>query len=169
MQRGLVGSEMCIRDSITEPQNALLQRSLSNSKVILHVDIFEKMKYMLQEKLDRSIWISPIWSNDPYTVNQIKTFFEETVKVGIVVDVRLRSGKKVDNKPKSNIFAIVEFAHPNSVFQALSVASKKQAIICGNRIRIYRAGTQTKEGGKPSKMSHKKQLKFCNPYFDNKF
>eukprot|EP00831_Metopus_contortus_P031985 TRINITY_DN25959_c0_g1_i1.p1 TRINITY_DN25959_c0_g1~~TRINITY_DN25959_c0_g1_i1.p1 ORF type:complete len:1431 (-),score=259.64 TRINITY_DN25959_c0_g1_i1:38-4204(-) len=142
---------------ITEPQAALLQKTLEEKKIVMHVDIFEKMKYMVQDKLDRSIWISPIWSNDADTGNKIKTFFEDNVKVGVVVDVRVRTGGKVAGKPKSNIYAVVEFAHVNSVPRALRVASKKQAVINGNRIRIYKAGTRTQAIIKPPKVKRGRQ------------
>jgi len=136
----------------TEHNALALQKQLQDKKITLHVDAFEKIKYLDHEKLERSIWISPIPSADAEYVNKIRTFFEDQQKVGVVIDVRLRSGPKVHGKPKANIYAIVEFAHVNSVARALRVASKKKAVIGGARIRIYKAGTRTQAIVKPPKV-----------------
>lgn len=137
---------------ITEPTVVQLQKQLTDGKVTLHVDMFEKLKYLVQSKLERSIWISPMWPNDPEAATKIRSFFEDNHKVGVVVDVRIRTGPKIASKPKPNNYAIVEFAHINSVPRALRVASKKQAVIHGNRIRIYKAGTRTQALLKPPKV-----------------
>ncbi len=136
----------------TEHNVLQLQKTLAEKKATLHVDIFEKIKFLTHEKLERSIWVSPVWANDPEAPNKIRTFFEEQQKVGIVIDVRLRTGPKVAGKPKPNVYALVEFAHINSVPRALRIASKKKAIIQGNRIRIYKAGTRTQAIVKPPKV-----------------
>eukprot|EP01022_Parablepharisma_sp_SALTPOND_P003502 TRINITY_DN1141_c0_g1_i1.p1 TRINITY_DN1141_c0_g1~~TRINITY_DN1141_c0_g1_i1.p1 ORF type:complete len:1379 (+),score=244.39 TRINITY_DN1141_c0_g1_i1:5896-10032(+) len=141
----------------TEHNMLEMQKALSDKKVTLHVDVFEKVKYLDHEKLERSIWISPIWASDPEIANKIRYFFEEQHKVGVVVDVRLRTGPKMAGKPKANIYAVVEFAHVNSVPRALRVASKKMAIIQGNRIRIYKAGTRTRAIIKPPKVKRGRQ------------
>lgn len=56
--------------------------------------------------------------------------------------MRVKQGKKIESKGNvANIYGIVEFAHVNSVARALRVASKKESVINGNRIRIYKAGS----------------------------
>eukprot|EP00826_Nyctotherus_ovalis_P059995 TRINITY_DN838_c0_g2_i6.p1 TRINITY_DN838_c0_g2~~TRINITY_DN838_c0_g2_i6.p1 ORF type:complete len:246 (+),score=66.09 TRINITY_DN838_c0_g2_i6:73-810(+) len=127
-----------------------LQKKITENSIILHVDVFEKLKNLKQSQLERSIWISPIWANTQDAANKIKSFFEDHQKVGIVVDVRVRNGPKIPGRVKANIYAIVEFAHPNSVFRALRVASKKKAIIAGNRIKIYKAGSGVAVNVKPT-------------------
>jgi hypothetical protein len=54
----------------------------------------------------------------------LKTFFEIKHKCGIVVDFRVRNGKKYPNKSGENKFCFVEFADANSVALALNLASK---------------------------------------------
>jgi len=101
------------------------------------VDLLDK------EKLDRTIWISPM----PATyANQEKTlgdFFMDSHDCGLVVDVRLRSGKTRAGRPNANTYCVVEFAHENSVPRCLKVASKKLATFGGQKARIFKAGTRT--------------------------
>ncbi len=70
-------------------------------------------------------------------------FFQKDYECGLIKDVRIRKGQKIPGKPKDNYYAIVEYAHPNSVPRSLRVASKKQSTLNGNRFRIYKAGTRT--------------------------
>ena len=137
---------------LTEHNILQLQKSLNEKKIALHVDVFEKIKFLQHEKLERSIWVSPIWQNDPEAPNKLRNFFEEQQKVGVVIDVRLRTGSKIAGKPKPNVYAVIEFAHVNSVPRALRIASKKKAVIQGNRVRIYKAGTRTQAVVKPPKV-----------------
>ena len=58
----------------------------------------------------------------------IKLFFEAN-KCGVVLDVRVREGSKVEGKPLNNRFAFVEFAHPTSVLRALKLASRKKSLV----------------------------------------
>lgn len=144
----------------TEHNILELQKKLADKAIILHVDLFEKIKNLTQSQLERCIWISPIWNDSPDTVTRIKTFFEESKEpgkeVGIVVNVRIRTGPRIPGKPKANIYAIVEFAHPVSVLRALRVASKKKAIIAGNKIKIYKAGSGAAVNVKPTS-KHKRR------------
>jgi Ran GTPase-activating protein (RanGAP) involved in mRNA processing and transport len=134
----------------TEHNIIELQKKVQEKAIILHVDVFEKLKNLKQSKLERSIWISPIWSNTQDSINKIKSFFEDHEKLGIVIDIRLRTGPKIPGKPKENIYAIVEFAHSNSVLRALRAASKKRAVISGNKIKIYKAGSGVAVNVKPT-------------------
>ena len=135
--------QLYIKSNYLTEQNIIeLQKKVQEKKIVLHTDLFERLKNVRQEKLERSIWISPIWDNSQDAANLIKTFFEDQAKVGVVVDVRIRNGLKIPGKLKSNIFAIVEFAHPNSVLKALRIASKKKASIGKNKIKIFKAGSQ---------------------------
>ncbi len=106
----------------------------------LWVDALQKARQLTTDKLERTIWVSPI----PHHINEarIRKFFQDK-KCGVVVDVRLREGSKVQGKPAANRYAFVEFAHPVSVLRGLRLASKKKSQIDGNRVRIYRAGSRT--------------------------
>lgn len=99
----------------------------------------DKIKYLDQDVLDRSIWISPI--NASFTPAALKTFFQDTHSCGLVKDVRVYNGKKVHGKPSDNRYAVIEFSHINSVARSLRIASKKQSTLYGTRFRIYKAGT----------------------------
>ena len=73
----------------------------------------------------------------------MKKFFENTYKCGIVLDIRLRKGRKYPNKAADNLFGFVEFADSTSVTRALNIASRKLTYVDGVKFRIYRAGTGT--------------------------
>lgn len=60
----------------------------------LAVDIFDKLKYLEPEKLERTIWVFPPFGS----ASDIKQFFEEVQVCGIVLDVRLRKGFTWPNK-----------------------------------------------------------------------
>ena len=90
--------------------------------------------------MERSIWVHPIGGNARQAYKQ---FFEVTHPCGIVLDVRLRTGKKYPNKTGPNSFAIVEFADPSSVKHALYLASQRWTNLNGVPFRVYKAGTGT--------------------------
>jgi len=73
----------------------------------------------------------------------IADFFMSTHECGLVTDVRLRSGKQGPGRPQANTYAIIEFAHENSVPRGLKLASKKVAVFGGQRARVFKAGTRT--------------------------
>lgn len=127
----------------TEQNLTELQKNVIEKGIILHVDVFEKLKHFTQNQLERSIWISPIWDEGSEVASKIKSFFEEQVKIGIVLDVRIRKGQNIPRKSKPNIYAIVEFAHPNSVLRALKLPKKKRLLLSANSLKIYKAGTGT--------------------------
>lgn len=126
---------------IDEVNNFSLNQKHSDLKLKVSVDIFEKLKYLEPERLERTIWIHPVAN---FNAQQIKGFFETTHKCGVVVSVRIRRGKKYPNRTQSeNLFAMVEFADPTSVTHALHLASKKWTVLNGTKFRVYRAGTGT--------------------------
>ena len=124
---------------LTEPYLTNLHKIIDAHDSKIFVDCLEKMKYLDEDLLSRSIWISPISS--AFTPLAIKNFFQETHKCGVVINVRVYQGNKLDYKPKENWYAIVEFVDEDSVARALRVASAKKSILMGVRFRIYKAGT----------------------------
>lgn len=117
-----------------------LNKIYTEKNLKFYVDVFEKLKYLDSERMERSIWVHPIGGN---TRQQFKQFFEVTHPCGIVLDVRIRTGKKYPNKTGPNSFAIVEFADPNSVKHALYLASQRWTNLNGTQFRVYKAGTGT--------------------------
>ena len=122
----------------------------------LEIDAMEKVKLLESERLERTIWVSPIPSHIQEA--RVKKFFEEK-KCGIVVEVRIRESTKVQGKPAGNRYAFVEFAHPTSVLRGLRLASKKKSSIDGNRVRIYKAGSRTVTHVRPKKAKNLKSVK----------
>lgn len=124
---------------LTEPYITNLEKSLKASDRHIYVDSCDKIKYLDQDLLDRSIWISPINAN--FTPASLKTFFQDTHDCGLVKDVRVYFGKSKPGKPNENRYAMIEFAHVNSVPRSLRIASKKLSVLFGTKFRIYKAGT----------------------------
>jgi NLR family CARD domain-containing protein 3 len=60
-------------NEISEPYLIKLDQRLKSSNSSLYIDEIEKVQYLSQEKIDRSIWISPFTSVIP--TNTIKEFF----------------------------------------------------------------------------------------------
>ncbi len=110
------------------------------SKTKVSIDILERIKYLEQEKSDRTVWIHPI-SN--INLQNLKKFFEIQHKCGIVLDLRVRKGRTYPGKQQENLFGFVEFADETSVTRALHLAAKKETVIDGVKFRIYKAGTGT--------------------------
>ena len=73
--------------------NLFLIQDQKKSK--LSIDLLEKIKYLEQEKSDRTIWIHPIAN---INLQKLKKLFEITHKCGIVLDLRVRKGKVYPNK-----------------------------------------------------------------------
>lgn len=110
----------------------------------LYIDSFEKLQYLQQDRMDRSIWISPLMPHQFASgMEVIWKFFQQDFECGLIADVRIRKGQKIPGKPRENCFAIIEYTHQNSLPRSLRVASKKKSIIQGNKVRIYKAGTRT--------------------------
>lgn len=75
--------------------------------------------------------------------HQIGNFFQKQYDCGLVVDVRFRQGKTVPGRSKPNCYAVIEYAHENSVPRSLKLASKKLAQFKCQPVRVYKAGTKT--------------------------
>jgi hypothetical protein len=115
-------------------------RVVQKMKIKLNIDLFDKLKLLDNELLDRTVWIHPA----PGTCEDIKRFLEVEHKCGVVLSVRKRTGPKWPNRQvQSNTFYFVEFAAATSVTRALHIASRRQANILGMNVRILKAGTGT--------------------------
>jgi len=128
---------------LSEFHKVAIAQRVREEGVPVYVDDFEHVSNLNKNTLDRSIWCSPVPSL--YINQEITTgmFFMETHNCGLVADVRIRSGKAVPGRTNENYYAIVEFAHENSVPRCLKVASKKLAVFGSLRSRIYKTGTRT--------------------------
>jgi Ran GTPase-activating protein (RanGAP) involved in mRNA processing and transport len=124
---------------LTEPYITNLESILKKADQNIYVDCLDKNKFLDQDMLDRSIWISPI--NTFFTPMNITSFFQDAHKCGLVKNVRVYHAKAIAGKPDCNSYAFIEFEHTNSVAKSLRLASKKQSMLIGKRFRIYKAGT----------------------------
>jgi hypothetical protein len=110
-----------------------------------------------QSRVDRTIWVHPI---DKINIGSLKQFFENVHKCGIIMDFRVRYGRKYPNKRGENKFCFVEFADPASVTEALGLAAKKLTDIGGKKFRVFKAGTgtfvYTKKSAKEKKLEEAK-------------
>jgi len=140
-----------MQNFFSDHKSLSLQAKVQESGKKIFVDGFHKLPFLTQSRLDQSIWISPLLLANCINPEKVWKFFEHDVRCGLVKSVRVRKGHNIPGKPKDNIYAVVEFEHPNSVPRSLRVASKKKAVIDGVRIRIYKAGTKTMMFIKPKK------------------
>lgn len=81
-------------NSVNEYGLFSLKRAYDGLNIKVNIDLFDKLKYLDTEKLDRTIWVHPLVT----TRHELKHFFETTQKCGIVVDVRIRKGPKWPNR-----------------------------------------------------------------------
>jgi len=126
-------------------------KNVTNLNIKLHIDVLDKIKLLDTDILERTVWIHPATG----TTDDIKTFFEVTHNVGIVLNVRERRGTKWPNRAKQeNKFFFVEFADPTSVTRALHLASRKLASLNGVSFRIYKAGSGTYYYSKQKRPKH---------------
>ena len=132
-----------------------LYKKYLEKKPNIDIDMFSRMRYLEQELLEKSIWVSPLVKTT--TEELIKSFFENHPdKVGIVTDVRIREGPKQEGKAKDNVYAVIEFAHQNSVARSLRIAAKKKAEIARQKFRIYKAGSRIQVLSKAKKKAKPK-------------
>eukprot|EP00347_Sterkiella_histriomuscorum_P023864 403333121 len=132
-----------LQNYLSEHFTVALAQKIEERGLKIYVDSFEKLQYLNQNRLDRSIWISPVLIHQVQTPEIYWKFFQQDFECGLIKDVRIRKGQKIPGKPRENCYAIIEYAHANSVPRSLRVASKKKSVLAGNKFRIYKAGTRT--------------------------
>lgn len=117
----------------------------------LNSDVFEILYYIQPEKIERTVWISPInYNENKNTILQAifdaeaKSIKDLEGRLGIPKFVYIRRGRKTGHKKDcANSIAFVEFIHPNSANMMLKLASTSGFSINGKRMRIFKAGTRT--------------------------
>jgi len=124
----------------SEYNKVSLAAKTQDKKIKIFVDDFRCVDMLNKDRLEKSIWISPMPSSE--TVASIKEVLLNN-EVGFVVDIRLSTGSAAAGRPQQNKYATVEFSDPNSINRSLQLASKGRAYFGGSKVRIYRSGTQT--------------------------
>lgn len=104
----------------------------------IFVDFFKKAEWLSEERLSRTIWVE----NKSFFALDLKQFLEKE-KVGVILNIRERKGRKYQTIPTQTTFYIVEFAHALSADKAMILVSKKQNIIKGQKSAFYKAGSST--------------------------
>lgn len=108
---------------LSEFHKVALATRVREEGVRVYVDDFDKVSNLNKERLDRTIWVSPLPTSYMNLEGTTAEFFMEKNTAGLVSDVRIRSGKAVPGRPQSNFYAIVEFYHENSIPRCLKIAS----------------------------------------------
>lgn len=128
------------KNFLSEYNKLSLANKVEAKKLKIFVDDFRAIDYLVKEKLERSIWISPISSVETHQgINRVLQGGE----VGYVTDIRISQGRAAAGRPNPNYYATVEFSDPNSINRSLQLASKGRAYFSGTKVRIYKSGTQT--------------------------
>ena len=128
---------------LTEYHKIALHEEVTKKGVKIYVDEFESVDLLEKSQLDRSIWLAPLAKQCINDEVSIQKFFSSNKECGLITDVRIRVGKPVPGRTKQNIFAIVEYAHENSVPRSLKLASKRCVNFGGIGQRLFKAGTRT--------------------------
>jgi len=128
---------------LTEYHKIALYQECKSKGVSIYVDDFESIDLLEKTVVDKSIWLSPLPKSCINGEIQILKFFSQTKECGLITDVRIRVGKKVPGRTKDNCFAIVEYAHENSVPRSLKLASKRCVNFGAVGQRLFKAGTRT--------------------------
>jgi len=128
---------------LTEYHKIALHKEVQSKGIKVYVDEFESIELLDKDLLDKSIWLSPLPKTQLNSETQILKFFSQQKECGLIMDVRIRVGRKVPGRTKENCFAIVEYAHENSVPRSLKLASKRCVNFGSIGQRLFKAGTRT--------------------------
>jgi Ran GTPase-activating protein (RanGAP) involved in mRNA processing and transport len=127
---------------LSEYHKINLAKQLDDKQVVAYVDDFCTVDYLVKQKLDKTVWVSPMPKAQFKDINGINQLFTKQ-ECGFIADIRVASGRKVPGRSQENTYCMIEFADENSVPRALKFASKNKPSIAGMRFRIFKAGTQT--------------------------
>jgi ubiquitin-protein ligase/Ran GTPase-activating protein (RanGAP) involved in mRNA processing and transport len=116
----------------------------------IKIDIFEKLYYYSEERLERSAWISPLTYSDSNKTlyDAIKLAEKEIIEkenshIGIPLFIGFKRGRKLgEKKGMESLDAFVEFILPNSINRLLKIASTDGIILNNRKLRMYKAGTK---------------------------
>jgi Ran GTPase-activating protein (RanGAP) involved in mRNA processing and transport len=110
------------------------------------IDLFEVNYFLNPERLERTIWMSPL----PATIDK-KTIYKSLMSkekgdnfIGIPYSILIRKGTshKTDKKAEKTVDAFVEFLLPSSVYKLLKIASTEGVYIDKKKIKVYKSGTK---------------------------
>jgi len=154
----LLNSENSKIETLELKNNSIEEKALHNlhKDIFLkgnrkaNIDIFETLHFLQPEKIERTVWISPLAYTETQrnilnTINEAdrKTVQEDESRLGIPLFISLKRGRMLgEKKTNTTLDAFVEFIHPNSANRFLKIASVKGFFVSGKKMRVYKAGTK---------------------------
>ena len=124
-------------NSLTTPYISSLHSRIHDFEFNIFIDVLDKIQYLDQKRIDRSIWIAPI--DESFTKLNITKFFQDTHNCGLITDVRICHSEGKPGKGETS-YAFIEYQSEVSVVRSLRIAWKKPEIN-SQQFRIFRAGT----------------------------
>jgi len=112
----------------------------------------EILYFLIPERLERTIWISPLMAgiNKISIEKKLEEVEKDLIKkeksnLGIPLLISLKRPKKNCNERsrRAKINGFIEFIHPNSVNRMLKIASTSGiSFFADKKVRIYKAGSK---------------------------
>lgn len=135
-----------------ESEKIMSQLLLKETKRSVFIDLLGPIFNNLPEKLERTVWISPVEYNcnkdDIYkaiTKAEYESIEDNGYRIGIPYKIVVRKGRKTGFKKDNKCsVAFVEFIHPNSANMMLKIASKGFFVGASKeeRTRVFKAGSK---------------------------
>ena len=70
---------------LTDPFLTSVNQQLVSSKHRIYIDVLEKVRFLEQERIGRSIWVSPLLPH--HTAKDLVEFFTDEKKCGLITNV----------------------------------------------------------------------------------
>lgn len=120
-----------------------LNQELKDLDSKLYVDAFEKMSYLQEERMKKTIWFGPIeshYATAAMRADIINQFCED--KAGLIkTPIRFRVGKKIQGKTNAkSIYMLVEFENESNIHRVNKMVYKRRLAFSR---KCYLAGTNT--------------------------
>jgi ubiquitin-protein ligase/Ran GTPase-activating protein (RanGAP) involved in mRNA processing and transport len=116
----------------------------------LNIDLFETLYFLTPERLERTVWVSPINYGESKKAiyngvleAEALTIEKDKSHVGVPLFLSQKRGRKLGQKKTSaTVDAFIEFIHPNSANRLLKIAATNGFYVSGKKMRVYKAGTK---------------------------
>lgn len=130
-------------NNLSQHKALKLHQELKDLKSTIYVDAFEKMAYLQEERMKKTIWFGPIenyYAGPNMRYDIINQFCAD--KTGLVKEpIRFKVGKKIPGKTNNkSIYMFVEFENEKSIHRVNKMVYKRR--INFSR-KCYLAGTNT--------------------------
>jgi hypothetical protein len=132
------------QNNFSEHRQLKVSAELAKQKMQVYVDQFEKLSYLKEERMARTVWFGPVnagtYEHPASRVNMIKAFTPK--KTGLFkMPLRLRVAKRIPNRPgRQNVYMFQEFENEASVQNVTKMVSSGRFSLAR---KAYLAGTNT--------------------------